>query len=176
MNAKLVMFKGDGTRRDFPLRKNRVVIGRTSTCDLRIPLSSVSRKHCEIVIESDSVKLRDLGSSNGTLRNDDRVQETAPDAGDRITVGPVVFTLVVDGEPQQIETVRSVVAQDDEAVQSPQVAADDVQLPVDDDDDQTEVDIGDPISALDELAGSSGELGQIPLIADADDEEEPNTS
>ena len=41
MQVTLVMFKADGTRRDFPLKKDRIVVGRKNTCDLRIPLSSV---------------------------------------------------------------------------------------------------------------------------------------
>ena len=167
MNAKLVMFKSDGTRRDFTLRKQRMVVGRTSTCDLRIPLSSVSRKHCEILIESSAVKLRDLGSSNGTIRNGNRVQDTSLEPGDRITVGPVVFTLVVNGQPQQIEPVPTVVEQDlDEAAPLPHLIA------AGESPDDEQIDIGDPIAALDELAGSSAELGQIPLMADVDDDED----
>ncbi len=171
MNAKLVMFKSDGTRHDFPLRKDRVVIGRTSACDLRIPLSSVSRKHCEILIDDESVTLRDLGSSNGTLRNSDRVQETTLDAGDRVKVGPVVFTLVVDGVPEQIGPVPTVVGPDvDETVSAVQVDAKDESGSLEDDDGEFE--IGDPITALDELAGSSGELGEIPRVADVDDDDD----
>ena len=62
MEVSLVMFKADGSRRDFPLAKERIVIGRKHDCDLRIPLTSVSREHCEIVLqEDDRVQLRDLG-------------------------------------------------------------------------------------------------------------------
>lgn len=109
MTVNLIMFSGDGTRRNFPLRKERIVIGRTNTCDLRIPLSSVSRKHCELVLCGKTTKLRDLGSSNGTYRNGVRVQEVNLDAGDQIGIGPIVFTLEVDGEPRQIEPVLSMV-------------------------------------------------------------------
>ena len=107
MTVNLVMFSGDGTRRQFPLIKDRVVIGRTNACDLRIPLSSVSRKHCELVLRDKIVKLRDLGSSNGTYRNGVRVQEVNLDAGDRIGIGPIAFTLEVDGVPSEIEPVPS---------------------------------------------------------------------
>lgn len=108
MDVSIVMFKADGSRRDFPIQRDKLVIGRKNTSDLRIPLSSVSRQHCEIRVEGDQVKMRDLGSSNGTFHNDTRVQEAVLAAGDKVSVGPVVFTLVIDGEPGEIEPVRTV--------------------------------------------------------------------
>ena len=69
MNVSLVMSSSDIAPRYFPVNKQRVVVGRKNTCELRIPLSAVSRQHCEITIESDQVRVRDLGSKNGTYRN-----------------------------------------------------------------------------------------------------------
>lgn len=112
MDVSLVMFKSDGTRRDFPLTKPRVVVGRKPKCDLRIPLSSVSRQHCEITIDDQRVSIRDLGSSNGTYHNNVRVQEAVLSAGDEIVVGPVVFTLQINGKPGQIKPVRTIVGSD----------------------------------------------------------------
>jgi predicted component of type VI protein secretion system len=99
MNVELAMVKGDGTQRTFPLQKERLVIGRINTCDLRIALPSVSRQHCEVYVEAGNLKLRDLGSSNGTFHNNTRVQEAVLSAGDEIGVGPVVFRVVIDGKP-----------------------------------------------------------------------------
>jgi pSer/pThr/pTyr-binding forkhead associated (FHA) protein len=112
MDVSLVMFKADGTRRDFPVKGDRLVIGRKNTCDLRIPLTSVSRQHCEIRVADDQIRVRDLGSSNGTFHNDTRVQEAELAAGDELVIGPVVFTVVVDGEPAEIEPVRTVLEVD----------------------------------------------------------------
>jgi pSer/pThr/pTyr-binding forkhead associated (FHA) protein len=103
------MFKADGSRRDFPLKKNRVIVGRTGSCDLRIPLSSVSRRHCELVSESDGVRLRDLGSSNGTYHNNTRITEILLQPGDEVGIGPVVFTVVIDGQPSEITPVKTIV-------------------------------------------------------------------
>ncbi len=99
MNVTLVMIKGDGRAREFPIKKNKVLIGRTHTCDLRIPLPSVSRQHCEITVEDEQVKMRDLGSSNGTFHNDNRVQEATLEPGDHLNVGTVSFLVVIDGQP-----------------------------------------------------------------------------
>jgi pSer/pThr/pTyr-binding forkhead associated (FHA) protein len=107
MDVKLVMFKSDGQRKDFPLSGDATVIGRGEDCDLRIPLLSVSRRHTQLNIEDDELLCRDLGSSNGTYVNNQRVTETQLNAGDRLAVGPVIFTVQIDGEPEQIKPVKT---------------------------------------------------------------------
>jgi predicted component of type VI protein secretion system len=107
MDVKLVMFKSDGQRKDFPVSGETTVIGRGEDCDLRIPLLSVSRRHTQLNIEDDDLLCRDLGSSNGTYVNNQRVTETQLSAGDRLAVGPVIFTVQIDGEPEQIKPVKT---------------------------------------------------------------------
>lgn len=114
-NLVLAMFKSDGTRRDFPLTKDRIIIGRKVNCDLRIPLTSVSRQHCELTVDGSKVQVKDLGSSNGTYHNSERVQEAYLTAGDELVIGPVVFTLVVDGQPNDIKPVRTIVSNEGSA-------------------------------------------------------------
>jgi pSer/pThr/pTyr-binding forkhead associated (FHA) protein len=93
------MFRSDGDRRSFSLTRDITVVGRREDCDLRIPLGEVSRKHCRLVRDADSLRLEDLGSSNGTFHNGQRVQEASLHPGDSIQVGPLVFVLQVDGTP-----------------------------------------------------------------------------
>ena len=71
----LVMFKSDGQRKDFPVTGPTVSIGRGEDCGLRVPLLSVSRRHCELTVTDQEIKVRDLGSSNGTYLNNDRISE-----------------------------------------------------------------------------------------------------
>jgi predicted component of type VI protein secretion system len=99
MEVVLVMFRADGQRRSFPLTHSVTVIGRREDCDLRIPLTEVSRKHCRVIRSEDSIRLEDLGSSNGTYHNGARIQETAVQPGDQVQIGPVIFTVQVDGFP-----------------------------------------------------------------------------
>jgi len=107
MDVNLVMFKPNGQRKDFPLAKPLMVIGRGENCDLRIPLVSVSRRHTEVSVSGGQVKAKDLASSNGTYVNSRRINEAALNAGDRLNVGPIVFTVQIDGKPEQIAPVRS---------------------------------------------------------------------
>jgi pSer/pThr/pTyr-binding forkhead associated (FHA) protein len=75
------------------------VIGRREDCDLRIPLGEISRKHCRLVRDEETLRLEDLGSSNGTYHNGQRIQESVLAAGDTVQIGPVVFVLQLDGVP-----------------------------------------------------------------------------
>src|ERR1700722_12451690 len=99
MQAILVMFRSDGERRSFSVTRDMTVVGRREDCDLRIPLGEVSRKHARLVRDGDTLRLEDLGSSNGTYLNGQRVQEAVLSPGDSVQIGPVVFVLQIDGYP-----------------------------------------------------------------------------
>lgn len=163
MEASLVMFKADGERREFPLTKSEIVVGRKSTCDLRIPLSSVSRQHFKILLEDDALTLRDLGSSNGTYHNDERVLEAELGPGDQVRVGPVTFIVTIDGEPSQVDIVKTVLPQDTGEIEAHEEAA----LPVD------EAEAPEAIETADELPGKVDEESHSPTVDIDDDDDDP---
>ncbi|MFQ5591537.1 MAG: FHA domain-containing protein [Phycisphaerae bacterium] len=108
MNVQLVMFREDGTQRKFLLTHRSTTVGRANDCTIRIPLGAVSRRHAEIIVGDGKVILKDLGASNGTFLNNRRItrQDTlAP--GDQITVGPVIFTVQINGEPTDEEIAKT---------------------------------------------------------------------
>ena len=107
MEVNLVMFKAKSQRKDFPILNELTLIGRGSDCDLRVPVLSVSRKHCELTVNDAGASIRDLGSSNGTYVNNERVDQQALQAGDRLVVGPIAFTVQIDGEPAEIHPVKT---------------------------------------------------------------------
>ena len=108
MEIKLVMFKNDGQRKDFPVSGPTATLGRGEDCDLQVPLLSVSRRHCELGLTDQGIKAKDLGSSNGTYVNNKRISgEVVLKAGDRLAVGPVVFTVQIDGWPEEIRPVKT---------------------------------------------------------------------
>lgn len=69
------------------LDADRVVLGRSRDCGLRLSDLNVSRKHAEVRRDGDAVLLVDLGSTNGTLLNGKRVERERLRDGDRITLG-----------------------------------------------------------------------------------------
>jgi len=104
MDVRLIRFKDDGAKRSFHIKRGKCVIGRDAACDLQVPTPSVSRHHCEVVIEDTACLVRDLNSSNGVFVNEKRIKgETTAEPGDRIAVGPIIFTIQIDGQPKHVE-------------------------------------------------------------------------
>jgi pSer/pThr/pTyr-binding forkhead associated (FHA) protein len=107
VQVTLVAVKADGQQHEVPMKRARLMIGRKKEADLRIPVPSVSREHCEVRVESGKVYIRDLGSSNGTYVDGERVQEGELPAGAMLGVGPAVFVVRVDGQPAQIDAKKA---------------------------------------------------------------------
>ena len=118
MDVSLVLFKKNGTQKVFQLLNSVTVIGRRPECHLRVPVKVVSRRHCQLSHSEGELKIRDLGSLNGTFLNGKRVDETSVQAGDHIKVGPITLTLQVDGKCERrkgSDTARGKIASRDTA-------------------------------------------------------------
>jgi pSer/pThr/pTyr-binding forkhead associated (FHA) protein len=102
VDVNLVLFKKDGSEKTFSLDGDVTVIGRRHDCDLRIPLMPVSRRHCELFLNNDTLKIRDLDSHYGTFLNGKRIAEATAQPGDYIRIGPLTFLLQIDGVPEEI--------------------------------------------------------------------------
>lgn len=112
MNISLILLKKDGTKKVFPVRNKATILGRRPDCDLCIPLQVVSRRHCQLSQEESTLKIRDLRSSNGTFLNGQKVDdETEVKPGDHIQVGPLAFTIQIDGQPTNISAPDSAIIQ-----------------------------------------------------------------
>lgn len=107
MDINLVLLKKNGPHKVFALPSGVTLIGRRSNCDLHVPITSVSRKHCQLNQHQGMLKIRDLGSRNGTYLNSKRVEEAEVKAGDYIRVGPLTFALQIDGQPENITAPQS---------------------------------------------------------------------
>ncbi len=73
--------------RELPVLADRIVIGRSRECDVRLDDANVSRRHAELRHEGDDYWIVDLGSTNGTELNGKRVQRARLSDGDRIMLG-----------------------------------------------------------------------------------------
>jgi Protein of unknown function (DUF3662)/FHA domain len=78
--------------RDVQLDRDVVVIGRSSGCDIVLDDPNVSRRHAEVRRLGEGFSLVDLGSTNGTEVNGQRVGETSLMNGDVIGVGTTRLT------------------------------------------------------------------------------------
>jgi hypothetical protein len=86
---------GDG--RSYPLAIGSTVIGRGDQANLRLPDVGISRRHARLDFDGAQVVLTDLGSTNGTMVNGQRVSAVALNPGDMIQIGTTTLTFRVDG-------------------------------------------------------------------------------
>lgn len=75
----------------YPLHAAITILGRDHSADITLDDPGISRRHCEIRVTYDGprlvVSVRDLGSTNGTFVNGERVTTSRLGEGDRITLG-----------------------------------------------------------------------------------------
>jgi hypothetical protein len=90
---------------EFPLRMEReIVIGRSSDLDMVLVEDMVSRKHAKISTAGQQIVIQDLGSTNGTFVNGEKVKKIRLKEGDRILIGTSIIKLVaVNAEAQPSE-------------------------------------------------------------------------
>jgi pSer/pThr/pTyr-binding forkhead associated (FHA) protein len=82
----------------------RLLVGRDTDCDLRPPREFVSRHHCVFLVDDFTVRIRDLGSKNGTFVNGHRIAtgEMIPlHHADLVSVGETTF--IIEFIPPPVE-------------------------------------------------------------------------
>jgi pSer/pThr/pTyr-binding forkhead associated (FHA) protein len=92
---ELVITSGMGRGTTFSLARRRMQIGRASRdrqWDIDLVDKSVSRPHAEIIHQGEDWLVKDLGSANGVLVNNQRIQDTqALKDGDVVELGETVM-------------------------------------------------------------------------------------
>ena len=84
----IVIIEGPSAGLELTIKQQETVIGRDEQADFSINSPSVSRRHARIVQHNGQFYIEDLGSSNGTFVNGERVQQsTALHNGDKIALG-----------------------------------------------------------------------------------------
>src|SRR5690606_17253332 len=92
--------------RDYPLGKERFVIGRSETCQLCLDDPMASRNHVALSVRDDAVVVEDLKSRNGVFVNDERVDSPLLlTHGDVIRVGGAKMIVIRRGSRGRAETL-----------------------------------------------------------------------
>jgi hypothetical protein len=94
--AFLLGVGGEHGGRVYPLNHNTIFIGRADDADVFITDASVSARHARIINGSHGFEIEDLGSTNGTVVDGQRVGRAHIRSGARITLGQVEFKFLVD--------------------------------------------------------------------------------
>ena len=83
--------------RTYPLSIGSTVIGRGDQANLRLPDVGISRRHARLDYDGAQVVLTDLGSTNGSMVNGQRISAVALNPGDMVQIGTTTLTFRVDG-------------------------------------------------------------------------------
>jgi pSer/pThr/pTyr-binding forkhead associated (FHA) protein len=87
---------------EYPLAEGQeIVIGRSSELDMVLVEEMVSRKHARIALTDGTISIEDLGSTNGTFVNGEKVQQGTLREGDRVLIGTNILKVVA--APQDAE-------------------------------------------------------------------------
>jgi pSer/pThr/pTyr-binding forkhead associated (FHA) protein len=92
MRAQLIPL--DSEARPITIDKELTLVGRKEDCDLRLEHKSVSKMHCVIVKTDGLLLLRDLGSTNGTRVNGQRVRRAALLPNDQLSIATYKFKVM----------------------------------------------------------------------------------
>ena len=91
MEVKLIVASGKNQGKEIALPGPHFLIGRGEGCQLRPASERISRKHCAIIVAEGRVIVRDLGSTNGTFVNKERITgDRELKNGDKLNVGGVL--------------------------------------------------------------------------------------
>ncbi|MDW8479301.1 MAG: FHA domain-containing protein [Xanthomonadales bacterium] len=105
--------------KNFPLI-GTVTVGRMSECEISLPFEGISRRHARLQTVPEGILVEDLGSSNGTFINDERIHKALLKPGDELKLDTLRFLLVQPGsEPAKTAKTASKAAAARAPVPSP---------------------------------------------------------
>src|SRR3954447_659442 len=99
MRVRLVPLEGGA---HIEIAKDLTLVGRKDDCDLRLDHKSVSKLHCILVKTDGLVLLRDLGSTNGTRVNGQRVRRAALLPNDQVMIASFKFRVHFGPDPAPV--------------------------------------------------------------------------
>ncbi|MCB0820301.1 MAG: FHA domain-containing protein [Bacteroidetes bacterium] len=89
----VLLLNRDGRTETFHLRGDVITLGRHETNDITLPEVTVTGKHAVIKINGNGITIEDLGSTNGTFVNGERIRSRRLNPGDIVSLGKVQLTL-----------------------------------------------------------------------------------
>jgi predicted component of type VI protein secretion system len=92
MDARLNVLSGPYAGQTIEIPNGQLIVGREEDCHLRPQSRSVSRHHCVLFLDGYVLRIRDLGSRNGTFLNNRPVDMTGTtiSSGDIVSIGDMV--------------------------------------------------------------------------------------
>jgi len=86
---------------EFPIAPEKsVLIGRSSDLEMVLVEDMVSRKHARLSVQGEQIWIEDLGSTNGTFVNGEKIKRTRLKEGDRVLIGTSILKLMASDAPR----------------------------------------------------------------------------
>lgn len=93
---------------EFPVPvEGEIIIGRSSELDMVLVEDMVSRRHARITVEDGEIFLEDLGSTNGSFVNGEKITKLSLAEGDRILIGTSIIKVVAAQDEASIEEAKA---------------------------------------------------------------------
>jgi pSer/pThr/pTyr-binding forkhead associated (FHA) protein len=91
--------------KNFPVF-GTMTIGRMSDCEISIPSEEISRQHVRVQTLPEGLMVEDLGSSNGTYINNERVHKAVLKPGDELRLDTLRFLLLTPGMDPKVAAAK----------------------------------------------------------------------
>jgi hypothetical protein len=86
---------------EFPIAADKqIIVGRSSDLDMVLVEDMVSRKHARIAMQGEQIWIEDLGSTNGTFVNGEKIKRARLKEGDRVLIGTSILKVVSGDAPR----------------------------------------------------------------------------
>ena len=102
IGPRLVCTSASGESKIYPLKKSKLVIGRSVEADLNLFDPLVSRKHCVIEKRDNSFIARNVSTTNPLLLNDKEIAEKRLYTGDQLKIGSGTLAFISD-RPEDVK-------------------------------------------------------------------------
>jgi len=104
----------DGREYNYPIEKDKIIIGRSKESDIVIQDSTVSRQHAQIEKTKEGFVVSDLGSFNGTIINGKSVSSVLLQHNDSVKIGSTILKFFAKKAPKPLATDSLILTPEDE--------------------------------------------------------------
>lgn len=101
--ACLLVVGGELNGTIFDLEDGQTIVGRNPDCTIPLEFQGISRKHFQIVVQNDVATVSDMGSSNGTFVNNQKIEgEVVLNKADMVKIGSVALKFLPKGDTERL--------------------------------------------------------------------------
>ncbi|MEI8255602.1 MAG: DUF4388 domain-containing protein [Deltaproteobacteria bacterium] len=93
---------------EFPIAADKeIFIGRANDLEVVLVEDMVSRKHARVCLQGDTLSIEDLGSTNGTFVNGEKIKRARLKEGDRVLIGTSIIRVAMSDTGMDLSDPRA---------------------------------------------------------------------